>query len=913
MSEERERRRRRRSRRRRSRKPKGEYSSLRAGAIDFVESAIGIGDELDAVARLASGEAESWSKAIEGSRRELRYFERRNPGASKFITGVGFAAGLFVPGMGMAKIAQAGTVAERARKAAALGAVEGAAYGFLSGEGEERATGALLGGGLGAGIGGAAGAFLTKGADAVKKPTVAKADDKADDAEVSFIGGEKGFVDVTQATEKSKPGFEVDTSTQRRRARRVDADEDAVARETIEPEKASGVIGSVLLGTRQWIAKNVGERAAKLAEDAETMIRHDRRALDNIFEHNFADAYKLFEDNQQLKLLSTRMNKSISKKQRVTWDDFNRAAKTPEEKAALKQVEEQIKTLQGLDVVKGSPDYFPTKATIGGKESVNMTVSDYANPIDAIKEMAEDVMSARALAQRFGLIDEKTGQIIDESLITKSGKLRLKEGGDALRRPDPQKTQGRVNYVIKMIELKTRREARKQYLAQGFSKADAAEKAKAVSANLGNGLRSQIIASKKGGDAAGAVARRLTSSALLANPLNAALNLIEGVTAPIYQNGIGAWAATVAPAILRTIKVALDELGTTPVLGKVIPKVNMNTNKWLGTEKLGVDQDYMGELANTGKRAVSDAADKFNFIRLPRFAQAVDVTGKTLYKVSGVSTVNRMGQEILTNSAIKRGIRLAKSGRPQDLEKLRKHDGMRGLTDSEFRSTVQALKDEDLSNPWIINFAGSSLNKWQPVSASALPKAFHDNPNARMFYSMLTYMNRQMNNIREDIGLNLLKAQRLGLNSAEGSQAAKDAMFNSAKYVGLFGVVAGIWDDARKTLDLSKNQDVEDVLTPEGITNATMNQLASNISSGFVNIRSEQFGGKPISLVPAPMEAVSTLGSGLITSAERAVTGEDEAALPALRAIRTYAPGLANIDRISRMTTGQRLFEDYID
>ena len=69
----------------------------------------------------------------------------------------------------MAKIAQAGTVAERARKAAALGAVEGAAYGFLSGEGEERATGALLGGGLGAGIGGAAGAFLTKGADAVKK------------------------------------------------------------------------------------------------------------------------------------------------------------------------------------------------------------------------------------------------------------------------------------------------------------------------------------------------------------------------------------------------------------------------------------------------------------------------------------------------------------------------------------------------------------------------------------------------------------------------------------------------------------------------------------------------------------------------------------------------------------------------
>lgn len=901
MSESRDRRRRRlgrRSRRRgRSAVQPAEYGALRAGAIDFLESAAGIGDELDALARMASGEADSWSKAIEGSRRELRYFERRNPGASQFITGAGFAAGLFIPGMGMAKIAQAGTKLERARKAAALGAVEGAAYGFLSGEEEGRATGALLGGALGAGLGGASGAFLTKGADDVAQPVAAK----ADDAETPFIGGEEGFVTVTQATEKSKPGFEVDTSTQKRRTRRVDADEDAVPADRVEPASASGVIGSVLYGTRQWLVKNVGERAAKLAEDAETMIRHDRRALDDVFENTFGDAYKLFEDNQQLKLLSTRMNKSISEKQRVTWKMFNAAARTPEEKAVVKQVEEQIKTLQALDVVKGSPNYFPTKGAIGGKESTRMTVSDYVNPIDAIKEMAEDIMSARALAQRFGLLDEKTGKLV------------LEQGKTPRARPDAQKTQGRVNYVIKMIELKARREARQQYLAQGMSKADASEKAKAVSANLGNGLRSQIIASKKGGDAVGAISRRLTSTALLANPLNAALNLIEGITAPVYQNGISAWAKTVAPAVLRTVTVALDELGTTPVLGKAIPKINMDTKRWLGNEKLGLDKDYMGELANTGKRAVSDAADKFNFIRLPRFAQAVDVTGQALYKISGVSTVNRMGQEILTNSAIKRGIALAKSGKEKDLAKLRKHDGMRGLTESEFQSTVRALKNEDLSNPWIINFAGSSLNKWQPVSASALPKAFHDNPNARMFYSMLTYMNRQMNNIREDIGLNLLKAQRLGLNTAGGSQAAKDAMFNSAKYVGLFGVVAGVWDDARKTLDLSKNSDVEDVITPEGIASATMNQLASNISSGFVNIRSEQYGGQPVSLVPAPIEAVSTLGSGMITSAERAITGDRDAAVPALRAIRTYAPGIANIDRISRMTTGNRLFEDYLD
>ena len=127
--------------------------------------------------------------------------------------------------------------------------------------------------------------------------------------------------------------------------------------------------------------------------------------------------------------------------------------------------------------------------------------------------------------------------------------------------------------------MKARREAREQFL----SKVRPNLKCKIsqnVAPNLGNGLRSQMIASKKGGDALGAVSRRLTSSALLANPLNAALNIIEGFTAPVYQNGFMPWLKTVAPAVKRTITVALDELGTTPYLGKVIPKVNTDTKAW---------------------------------------------------------------------------------------------------------------------------------------------------------------------------------------------------------------------------------------------------------------------------------------------------------------------------------------------
>ena len=55
-----------------------------------------------------------------------------------------------------------------------------------------------------------------------------------------------------------------------------------------------------------------------------------------------------------------------------------------------------------------------------------------------------------------------------------------------------------------------------------------------------------------------------------------------------------------------------------------------------------------------------------------------------------------------------------------------------------------------------------------------------------------------------------MKAQEKGLNSKEGSEAAKAAMINSAKYTALFGVIAGIWDDARKTLDFTNDKYLED-------------------------------------------------------------------------------------------------------
>ena len=824
-----------------------EYNVFRSATVDFLESAIGAGDELDATVRLLSGEAAGWNEAIEQSRAELRAFEEENPTASTALSVAGFGAGLFIPGAGVAKIAQAGTKLDRALKVGGLGAAEGAAYGFLSGEGEGRLTEAGIGAVAGGALGGLAGGFLTKNLDEVKEAT-RKLDAQSARGGGSHIGGDEGFVNVGKAKESSRTGINYDTSTASRKVRDIKEDAFVVGRPTGE----SGVVGTVFLSTKDWFVTNVGARAAKLAEDSEIMIRHDQREIDEVFDTSFLNASEILDNNKMLKSLSLRMNSAIKEDRRVSWQDFSKAARTPEEKQMVKQLEEQVKTLQGLDFVKqGDVDYFPTKAL----EKIPTKVGNpdsYDNPIKALKEYAEDISSARALASRFN--------------------IELKELSP------PREGQSRLNVVIEAIE--------KEAKGQGASEE--------VAANLANGLRSQLVASKQGGNTVGALARRTTSAALLANPMNAVLNLAEGVTAPIYQNGVAAWAKTLPKAVLATLN---ENFG-------------VRNKGWVSNKELGLDKDFMGEIANAGKKAMNDSAESANWTKLnDKFVRGTDYLSKKLYKFSGVQTVNRMGQEILSNSAVQRGIDLAKDGSEKAMVKLRKHDGMRGLTDAEFKATVSALKDKDLSDPWVINFAGSAMNKWQPVSASTMPKAFHDNPNGRMAYSMLSYMNKQMNSLRNDVGQNILKAKDRGLNTKEGAAAAKEAMLNSAKYVGIFGVAAGVWDDFRKTLDLSNDKTLEDLMTPEGISSSMMNQLASNMSSGVVNIRAEEYGGKPVEPIPAPIAAGFRLGSGLFTAGERAITGEPEPLTPLLRGVQTYAPGVANVDRVLRMTTGERLFE----
>lgn len=272
-----------------------------------------------------------------------------------------------------------------------------------------------------------------------------------------------------------------------------------------------------------------------------------------------------------------------------------------------------------------------------------------------------------------------------------------------------------------------------------------------------------------------------------------------------------------------------------------------------------------------------------------------------------------------TNTAFRKGMELAKKGDSASMKELSELPGMRGLNAQEVMETAQALARGDAQNQMVRLFAGNTLADVQPVLASAMPKAFNERPDGRIFYSMLSYMNRQYNRIRTDIGLNLYEAQKLGLNSKEGQDAFRKASIQGTKYVALMGMANGIWDDFRKGLF---NADDREAMFGDGeirgaeinsleemvgyFAETTSNQLVSNVSSGLGNIRAKEFGGSNINVLPAPIQAGARLGSGLMDLAIKPDNKADEL----MRFGQSYVPGLSQVDKATRTLTGNRLFEE---
>ena len=872
-----------------------DYSALRSGVVNLVESATGYGTELDALVRRVTGDADSFDEAHRQSMADIATLEAEDKYVNYLTTGVGFAAGFLIPGAAFAKV---GKVADAAAKSKAMwtagliGGAEGAAYGFGTGHTlEERGTGALIGAGLGGAATGALGKWVIKSDEELAAAALSASKRKG---RGTFIGGEEGFNRVETAKAPSSAQHMIDTSSQDKGIKAID---DA-AEELTPDEGAYGTIKEAIRGMRSWNEKHVSARFGKLADDAEQMGRRGRTEIDK----SMTDTPEMIQVNERLaaspglKNILVRVNPDLKDGSRLDWDGALALATDPADKQALKSLRNYVRELQIKDpanmkvdadgVVKWEvTDYFPTKALgkIRNKGGAART-DQYDDPMEAIREYAYDINDASEMARRF--FGDK-----------------IEMGDDSWMRDVIVKSNGKVSRTEAVIQAIGKRIVKD---IDGPDAKQVSDRARSVQNNAINGLRTQFVAARQGGNAIGSVMRRATSTALLANPLNAVLNMVEGITAPIYQNGIAAWMETVPDAIVSTFR----------------PK-GLNLSKgYLDDMTSGHGGQYMGELANTGKAAFDDTARDlavFGGLTSDRLSGGVDALGKVMYKVSGVDTVNRMGREILSNSALKRGGKLALKGDEKSIAKLMKHDGMRGLSEVESKATIRALKKfrEDPASlsqkqkDYVMNFAGSSLNKWQPVSASSMPKIFHDNPNGRMLYSMLSYMNRQMNNITDDIGIKFQQAAEAGLNTPEGQKLMREAYSNGAKYAGLFGVLAGTWNTARMGLDPSKDKPFMEVFTPEGMAEAATADLVSNMTMGLLNIRAPAYGkkvGSIESMIPAPLSAVGNMASGVIKGVGEMAEGERPDSL--LGAVQNYVPGVSNVDRMYRMGTGERLLTD---
>ena len=147
------------------------------------------------------------------------------------------------------------------------------------------------------------------------------------------------------------------------------------------------------------------------------------------------------------------------------------------------------------------------------------------------------------------------------------------------------------------------------------------ERVEAAAHNLAAGLRATHINAKQGGAKIGSMVRKLSSTGLLANWSNAMLNMIEGVTLPIYNNGVIATAQAAVPAVGATINSIARQAG------KKEPVFKMD---WIDNQQMGLDRQFMGEVH-------ADAKDGI--------AKTVDNLSRLGYKATGVHTVNTMGQE----------------------------------------------------------------------------------------------------------------------------------------------------------------------------------------------------------------------------------------------------------------------------
>ena len=859
-----------------------DYSKIRAGLSSFAEAALGIGDEADAVFRMMF-DGMSYEEAIEAARGDMRQFEAENENLSTAIDVAGFAAGFLVPGAALAKAGQGLSKAQMIKRGAAVGAAEGAAYGFLSGEEEGRLTGLGIGAAGGGALGGLATKFLTKSADEIAaidaREAARAAKAKADD---SYIWGEEGLGEVKAAVAgRGVSSSKLETSAKQRNRKRLEAGSSeeelgffgSLGKSLSETAgKIGDGINYATRGTADRLVQSTGnKRVGMLVKDVELLSQRSDSTIDETFEM-FSDVDRIFRDNPILQREYINLGQRLPGQkgkgaERYDYSTLRAAAKTPDEKKAVDELIATVEDARNMDLPGYVRENDWAPSLFKGKDAKNAKAGDYESPFVAAKNYAKDVQQSRILAQVFDVTPEE---------LAKIKPTRLKDGG----------LKSRVDSVIDVIEKKAAKQAGEtKKTKKGKTKREKTADSAQAAANLADALRSTLVHSKAGASAAGALARKVTSTGLLANWSNAALNIVEGITLPIYQSGMKAWAKTVP-----------DMLWATANKGKSEAKPS-----WISTKEFGQDKQFMGEVTAQAEDGVGEMVDK---------------VGSFFYKWTGVQRVNDMGAEGVANTAITFARDMAKDGSPTALKRLRNHAAAEGMNSAEFNRLVRDLKSGAPRSEAIENFAGRAMLAVQPRGASVMPQLYNDMPNGRVFYSMLSYMNRMYNVIRNDIGRELADVQKYGINTERGQAAFKRASVAGVKFSALLGLANGVWDDTRKALFDGEKR--EDLLSGEirgadlglddeflgFLMETTGNQLASLGSSGFANIRSKEYGGGTFDITPAPVQMGQKLAGGLFD----VITEQDPTQL--LRFGQSYVPGVSQLDKGRRMATGDRLFQE---
>ena len=117
-----------------------------------------------------------------------------------------------------------------------------------------------------------------------------------------------------------------------------------------------------------------------------------------------------------------------------------------------------------------------------------------------------------------------------------------------------------------------------------------------------------------------------------------------------------------------------------------------------------------------------------------------------LMKVSGFTTVDKLGKETLINSSLKFAQASVKN--PKQFAKFKqKHEAIYG---DEFPSLVKSLEDGNIDEN-VKMFLFNELADIQPIALSEFPQGYLDNPNGRILYMLKSFTLKQYDIVRRNV------------------------------------------------------------------------------------------------------------------------------------------------------------------